>query len=64
MTDLAARPLRDLSGGQQQRVHLAQMLAREADLIVLDEPTSGLDAGSIARYEQVVREELDRARRW
>ncbi|MDQ1287074.1 MAG: hypothetical protein QG622_639 [Actinomycetota bacterium] len=60
VTDLAARPLRDLSGGQQQRVHLAQMLAREADLIILDEPTSGLDAGSIARYEQVVREELDR----
>lgn len=60
VADLASRPLRDLSGGQQQRVHLAQVLAREADLIVLDEPTAGLDAGSVARYEQVVREELAR----
>lgn len=42
--DLARQPLRSLSGGQQQRVYLAQVLAREADLIVLDEPTAGLDA--------------------
>jgi ABC-type Mn2+/Zn2+ transport system ATPase subunit len=60
VTDLAASPLRDLSGGQQQRVYLAQVLAREADLIVLDEPTSGLDAGSSARYQQLVQEELAR----
>jgi len=60
VADLATTPLRDLSGGQQQRVYLAQVLAREADLIVLDEPTSGLDAGSTARYRQVVREELAR----
>lgn len=57
---LAAKPLRGLSGGQQQRVYLAQVLARQADLLVLDEPTSGLDAGSSERYLQVVQEELAR----
>lgn len=60
MSGHATRPLRALSGGQQQRVYLAQVLAREADLIVLDEPTAGLDATSTARYQQVVREELAR----
>ncbi len=44
VTHLAGRALRSLSGGQQQRVYLAQVLAREAALIVVDEPTAGLDA--------------------
>ena len=44
VTHLAGRALRSLSGGQQQRVYLAQVLAREAALVVLDEPTAGLDA--------------------
>lgn len=44
VTPLANRPLRSLSGGQQQRVYLAQVLAREAALVVIDEPTAGLDA--------------------
>lgn len=60
VADLAHQPLRALSGGQQQRVRLAQVLAREADLLVLDEPTAGLDAAGSARYLQTVREELDR----
>jgi len=42
VADLAHRPLRALSGGQQQRVYLAQVLSREADLLILDEPTAGL----------------------
>ncbi len=41
--DFADQPLRDLSGGQQQRTHLAQVLAREAEVLLLDEPTAGLD---------------------
>ena len=39
----ANEPIRDLSGGQQQRTHLAQVLARQAEILLLDEPTAGLD---------------------
>ena len=39
----ASEPIRDLSGGQQQRTHLAQVLAREAEILLLDEPTAALD---------------------
>lgn len=60
IADLADVPVGELSGGQDQRVHLAQALAREADLIVLDEPTSGLDAASRDRYRAVMREECAR----
>jgi ABC-type Mn2+/Zn2+ transport system ATPase subunit len=60
VADLAGQPLRSMSGGQQQRVYIAQVLAREADLLILDEPTAGLDAGSAERYLQVVQEELQR----
>jgi ABC-type Mn2+/Zn2+ transport system ATPase subunit len=38
-----SQPIRDLSGGQQQRTHLAQVLARQAEILLLDEPTAGLD---------------------
>ncbi|MHB1090774.1 MAG: ATP-binding cassette domain-containing protein, partial [Ilumatobacteraceae bacterium] len=41
--EFAKLPLRDLSGGQQQRTHLAQVLARQAEVLLLDEPTAGLD---------------------
>jgi ABC-type Mn2+/Zn2+ transport system ATPase subunit len=39
----ASDPIRDLSGGQQQRTHLAQVLTRQAEVLLLDEPTAGLD---------------------
>ena len=41
--EFAERPLRDLSSGQQQRTHLAQVLTRQAEVLLLDEPTAGLD---------------------
>jgi ABC-type Mn2+/Zn2+ transport system ATPase subunit len=57
---LAQVPLRSLSGGQRQRIHLAQVLAREADLILLDEPNAGLDAAGLERYQQAFGAELHR----
>ena len=50
--DLRDTPLRLLSGGQQQRAYMAQVLARQADLIVLDEPTSSLDASGRELFSQ------------
>ena len=58
--DLAEASLRSLSGGQQQRIYLAQMLARQADLLVLDEPTSGLDATGKELYSQAMLQEMER----
>lgn len=57
---LAGTPMRSLSGGQQQRVHLAQLVARHADLLVLDEPTNGLDMAGRAAYRSMVATALDR----
>jgi len=57
---LGDSPLRSLSGGQQQRVYLAQILARQADLLVLDEPTAGLDAAGREVYLRAVNAELAR----
>lgn len=57
---LRDKTLRSLSGGQQQRVYIAQVLARQADLLILDEPTSGLDAGAREIYQQMLRDELCR----
>ncbi len=60
VTHLAHEPLRSLSGGQQQRVYLAQVMAREADLLVLDEPTGGLDVAGRERYRELVEMALAR----
>ncbi len=60
VTHLADQPLRSLSGGQQQRVYLAQVMAREADLLVLDEPTGGLDVAGRERYRELVEMALAR----
>ncbi|NJD59478.1 MAG: metal ABC transporter ATP-binding protein [Anaerolineales bacterium] len=58
--DLQDAPLRLLSGGQQQRAYMAQVLARQADLIVLDEPTSSLDASGRELFSRILDEERDR----
>ncbi len=51
------RPLRDLSGGQQQRAHLAQVLARQGDVLLLDEPTAGLDVAGRRLVADLIAEE-------
>ena len=56
------KPLHALSGGQQQRVHLAQVLAREADVLLLDEPTAGLDAQGRNAVARVIAEERAKGR--
>jgi ABC-type Mn2+/Zn2+ transport system ATPase subunit len=58
--ELRDSPLRMLSGGQQQRVYMAQVLARQADLIVLDEPTSSLDASGREQFLKIMDEERQR----
>jgi ABC-type Mn2+/Zn2+ transport system ATPase subunit len=56
-SDYARTPLRDLSGGQQQRAHLAQVLARRADVLLLDEPTAGLDIAGRKLVSDLIEEE-------
>jgi ABC-type Mn2+/Zn2+ transport system ATPase subunit len=58
--DLRDAPLRMLSGGQQQRAYMAQVLTRQADLIVLDEPTSSLDASGRELFSHIMEEERER----
>lgn len=53
------KPMHALSGGQQQRVHLAQVLARRAQVVLLDEPTAGLDAQGRKAVARMVQEERD-----
>ena len=54
------RAVRDLSGGQQQRAHLAQVLARRADVLLLDEPTAGLDIAGRRLVADLVMQERER----
>lgn len=56
----ASKPIRDLSGGQQQRTHLAQVLAREAEVLLLDEPTAGLDINGRTLVAELIAAERAR----
>lgn len=57
---LSEKPLRGLSGGQMQRVYLAQVLAKNGDLILLDEPATGLDLKGMELYKTAIEEEKKR----
>lgn len=59
-TEFANQPLRELSGGQQQRTHLAQVLARQAEVLLLDEPTAGLDLNGKRAVADVIASERAR----
>ncbi|MFM8907367.1 MAG: ATP-binding cassette domain-containing protein, partial [Actinomycetota bacterium] len=58
--EFADKPLREMSGGQQQRTHLAQVLARNAELLLLDEPTAGLDIAGKAAVADIIAAERAR----
>ena len=53
-------PIRDLSGGQQQRTHLAQVLTRQAEVLLLDEPTAGLDINGRKLVAELIASERAR----
>ncbi len=55
ITELMLRRLSELSGGQRQMVGLAQVLVRQAPLLLLDEPTSALDLRWQLNVLEVVR---------
>lgn len=58
--EFAKLPLRDLSGGQQQRTHLAQVLVRQAEVLLLDEPTAGLDVNGRGAVANLISQERAR----
>ena len=49
--DAVGRPCASLSPGERTRAHLAELQAREVNLIVLDEPTNHLDLEAVEQLE-------------
>jgi len=49
-------PVGKLSGGEQSRLLLAQLMLREAQVLVLDEPTNDLDLATLSVLEDTLTE--------
>lgn len=49
-------PVGRLSGGEQARLRLAQLMLREAQVLVLDEPTNDLDVATLTVLEDSLRD--------
>lgn len=56
--DYLGRPVGTLSTGEKQRLALVRALVRQPDALLLDEPTSALDTASVARVEDLLRDQL------
>ena len=53
--DHVGRPWSTLSPGERTRAQLAELQAREVNLLVLDEPTNHLDLEAVEQLEQALR---------
>ena len=53
--DHVGRPWSTLSPGERTRAHLAELQARQVNLLVLDEPTNHLDLEAVEQLEQALR---------
>lgn len=48
-------PVERLSGGEQSRLRIAQLMLREAQVLVLDEPTNDLDTATLDVLEEALK---------
>lgn len=49
-------PVEKLSGGEQSRLRIAQLMLKEAQILILDEPTNDLDVATLTVLEDSLRD--------
>ncbi len=49
-------PIKDLSGGERARILIANLMQKEADLLILDEPTNDLDIPTLEVLEESLQD--------
>jgi len=49
-------PVAQLSGGEQSRLRIAQLMLKEASVLILDEPTNDLDVATLTVLEDALKE--------